>query len=63
MIQTEAIAGRINDGAAPGHRVSDESLKKRVQRHEGVIRTIRPNKPPEDIPPTPRPKQPPQPVS
>jgi len=40
---TRELANKINETAAPGDRVGDEALKKRVQRSEGVIRTKRPD--------------------
>jgi len=42
---TREIANRINDGAAPGDRVSGRGLEMRVHRQEGDIVTNRDNNP------------------
>ena len=40
---TRELANRINETSAPGDRVSDQALKQKVMRHEGVIGTNRTN--------------------
>ena len=39
------IADKLNEDAAPQDRVSDQALKQKVMRHEGVIGTKRTNNP------------------
>jgi len=47
---TRELANRINENAAAGDRVSDQALKQKVMRHEGVIGTNRTNnQQPKDI--------------
>lgn len=47
---TKALSDKLNDGAAPGDKVSGDQLRDRVRRNEGLKWAIRPNnqtKPPE----------------